>query len=124
MRDARSRTIAWRIGVESSTTTRDTVKILTGNEVIEKELSLASDQEPTPVPVSYRRPGPGFLDRALHPREPGFGKASSVRAVLIQYPENPAGSIGWGGGWPWWAIFFLVSIAAAFLAQPILGVKF
>ncbi len=126
LRDALDHTVSWRIGVETPSGEPGVVRLVVVDEVSRKQLVLASDDQDRPalIPVSPRRPGAGFFDRLIHPREPGFPRDSMVHAILIDYPENPARSASWALGWPWWVIFLIVSVAAAFLAQPLIGVKF
>lgn len=127
LRDEQSHTISWRIGVESASSLRSgAIRFVADDEVFEKQLVLAPNGATTAAatPVSHQRPGAGFFDRLIHPREAGFARDSPVRGILIDYPENPARSIAWGFGWPWWVLFLIISMAAAFAAQPLIGVKF
>jgi len=60
--------------------------------------------------VAERRPGAGWLDRLLHPAEPGFDAGSLVRAVVVHYPKRSTPILSLDI--PWWLTFIVVSMLA------------
>lgn len=84
---------------------------------VTKRLTVGDTQDR----VSPKRPGPGFLDRLLYPAEAPFGAHSVIQSISINYPQRES----WFSGADWWVVWFLVlSIVAALILKPVLGVKF
>ena len=70
--------------------------------------------------TSLKRPDSTFTDVMLHPREQPFSQDSPVRSIEITFPER----LSWtAGSRTWLAWWFVVSMAAAFVARPLLNVK-
>ncbi len=71
--------------------------------------------------VSPQRPGPSFWSRLLYPAETPFPADSIIQSISIDYPRRDS----WFCGADWWILWFLVlSIVAALIFKPLLGVKF
>ena len=120
LRDETKNTIAWRICAQSSGV--DFLRWQLDDEIVKKTLTVAEDSHSLML-VSPRRPGAGWIDRMLHPAEPGFSSTSAVRGVEVEYPRQRMTAIlGWDV--PWWATFLVVSIIAALAVRPLLGVQF
>jgi hypothetical protein len=72
-------------------------------------------------PVSAEKPASRWTAQVLHPVELPFPSDSVVQSISIDYPGVE--SYIYGADW-WMLYFFVVSMAVAFAAGRILGVKF
>lgn len=118
-RDAARRQVSWRLKAEAPT--RGVLRIRVGDETVEKRIAVAAD--PTPLAsVSSLRPGTSILDRVLHPAEPAFGADSAVQSIHLLHPLRETALFGLDIHW--FITFVVISMLAAFLAAPILKVKF
>lgn len=118
LRDELQNMISWRI--RSVKSDPSTLQWEMGSNVIEKQLA-ASDMAGLQL-VNRRRAGSGWLDRLLNPGEQAFDLSGPVSNIVVHYPPRETLVFGWPI--PWWAVFFIVSMAFALLMQPVLKVKF
>ena len=119
--DDEDRTYAW--GVRAVADTSATIRWKFGQEEGEKQITIAKSKHEF-IPVDARRAGPGFLDRVLHPGEPGFDGQSSVQAINVYYVNKTRSTPLLGFDIPWWLTFFLVSMIVAVLVRPLVKVQF
>lgn len=95
-----------------------------GTAIAEKHLRVVDALADVALrPVSPKRPGASWVDQLLYPREAAFGAGSPVRSITIQ----PFDAGRWpvlGLAAPWWLTFFVVSIVAALVVKPFVGVQF
>ena len=72
------------------------------------------------MPVSLERPSWNWSAALVHPHEPPFAADSPVQSIEVVYPERSS----WTSGTDWWLVYwFAVSMVAAFVARPFLGVN-
>jgi len=119
LRDEREHAIYWRIRPKQAAAA--TVGWRLGSLPVEKQIAVENARTRLPL-VSVRRPGAGWWDRLLHPGEAGFAAGSPVRAVVVHHPSRATPLLGVDV--PWWATFLIVSILAAVLVRPLVGVRF
>lgn len=131
LRDARSRTISWRIRPSKGEPFE--MKCNAGGATFTKRVAVADDVAKLMI-VSVKRPGGSFWERLLYPTESAFDSTSAVREIrVIHWPGtsddhrlNPAErstTILWMDI-PWWITFLIVSMLAAFLSKPWVKVQF
>ena len=104
----------WQL--QSSEAEMQLLTFTVGAEQFTKELAVGNGFSP----VSLERPGWNWLSAMLHPREQPFPPGSAVQSIEVTYPER----ISWIYGthsWLWY--WFLMSLVAAFIAKPFLGVN-
>lgn len=92
-----------------------------GSNMVEKSV-VVSDDESSLQKVNQRRPGSDLFDRSWFAGEPAIKKLSPAKAAIVYYPRRETPLLGFPI--PWWVTFFVVSILAALLAQPVLKVRF
>jgi hypothetical protein len=70
--------------------------------------------------VSLKRPERSLTEVLLHPHEEPFGRDSPIMSIEVAYPTRQS----WTSGTDWWVgYWFVVSMAAAFAARPLLKVN-
>lgn len=119
LRDEEHQTVYWRI--RPTTAGPAMLRWQLGTELVEKTLAVGDDPSRLQA-VSVRRPGCRWLDRLLHPGEPGFSADSPVRGIEVQHSRRATPLLGINI--PWWLTFLVVSMVAATLARPWLKVRF
>lgn len=119
LRDEQSSTIYWRvraIGGES-----EPLEWQLDGSTIRKELPMSK----TPnllVVANPKRPGAAIGERFLHPAEESLAAVSPIESIDVQLVPRETPIFGWNI--PWWATFFLVSMAVALAAGKFMGVQF
>jgi hypothetical protein len=119
LRDTTEHAVFWRIRADEPGPT--TLRWQFGDQQIDKRVAVAADQQAF-CPVDVRRPGASWWDRLLHPGEPGLAADSPVCGIVVQYLPRTTPVLGLD--LPWWLTFVLVSILAAVLVRPVVGVHF
>ena len=119
LRDDQKHTVYWRI--RPGEVSQGPLRWQLGDQVVEKQIAV-SDKPDRLQQVSVRRPGTDWLQRLLHPGEAAFGPNALVAAIAVHHPKQTTPIFGIHV--PWWATFFIVSIAGALLAKPWLKVQF
>jgi hypothetical protein len=88
----------------------------TGGESFQKELAVSDGFMPT----SQKRPAWSWSDAIVHPRERPLAADSPVQSIEVAYPERSS----WTSGSNSWLLYwFLISLATAFAARPLLNVN-
>jgi len=91
------------------------LRFVLGEESFSKQVSVGTGL----MPVSVKRPEWSWTEALLHPREAPFHADSPVQSIEVSYPPRRS----WTHGTQTWLVYwFLVSMAAAFAARPLLGV--
>lgn len=119
LRDADEKAVYWRIRVTQPEPGELHWQL--GATQVDKQVAVA-DPAHSFCPVSVRRAGPGFWDRLLYPGEDAFDAGSPVRGITIYLEPRSTPIFGWDV--PWWATLLVVSIVAALLVRPLVGVQF
>jgi len=119
VRDDLQRAVYWRIRANGQTPA--IIRCELQSEAFGKRVAMAADRDML-SPVSPRRPGADWLDRLLHPGDPGFAAASPVRGFVVHHERRATPLFGLDV--PWWLTFVLVSMLAAVLARPFVKVRF
>ena len=84
---------------------------------ISKELAVGEGF----LPTSLMRPGWNWSEALLHPREAPLPADCTLQGIEIAYPER---GDSWSCGSRTWLLYwFVISLAAAFAARPLLGVE-
>jgi hypothetical protein len=106
--------VCWNI--QATEPGRHDLSFTVGNLIVAKELAVGSQF----MPVSRKRPAWSWSDALLHPRERPLAGDSPVRSIEIAYGERSS----WvSGSHSWLVYWFVVSMAAAFAARPLLKVN-
>ena len=123
LRDDESKAVFWRLKATEVGASSLSCRIQTddGDLLIEKSVVVA-DERAALQQTSTRRPSAQLLDKTLYVGEDHFAAESPVKSMVIHYPKRSVSILGFRI--PWWLTFFLVSIFAALIAQPILKVRF
>lgn len=119
MRDPAEHAIYWRVRAQQPGSA--TLRWSLGDQSVEKRLTVAERANELAA-VDMRRPGSGWLDRLLHPGEPGFRYDSPVRGIDVRCSGRTTPVFGLDV--PWWLTFFIVSMLAAVLMRPVVKVQF
>lgn len=87
-----------------------------GGRTVTKQIAIGDGLMPT----SIKRPAWSLTDVLLNPREHPFAADSPVQSIEIDFPQRSS----WTAGTDSWLIYwFIVSLAAAFMARPLLKVN-
>lgn len=119
LRDQLEHAVYWRIRPRERTPA--VLHLRWGSQAVEKLISIAEPGNKL-LAVSARRPGSSLLDRLLNPGEIGFDSQSPIRAIVVHH--SPRATPILGLSIPWWLTFLISSTLAAFMASPILKVRF
>lgn len=124
IRDVSEYTVTWRIRIDDEAeTTSATLQLpwKIGNVIVEKRLDVAHEAESL-TPVSLRRANGSWWDQLFHPSEPGLPAATGIAGIEILYPPRSTPIAGWDV--PWWLTFLVISMLAAIIVRPWVGVEF
>lgn len=124
VRNGNTNKISWRINVSDTSpagTSPGSLQWKIADAFVGKQLATCSSGQPLQL-VDPRRAGPDWRDQVLHPGEPGLPQASAVRGIVIDYPRRE--TLLFGFDIAWWITFLIVSMMAAFLLKPLVGVEF
>ena len=108
--------IAWRVAAEQPGV-YDLVIHVAGRPTLKRV--LVSDDV---VRRSPARVAPGFMNELFDPAEPPLEAGLPIRAIEITYPARAIGVFG--VALPWLAVFFVLTLAFAFLLRGWVGVTF
>ena len=107
--------VLWRVRAVTSGTHR--VRVRVGQHTAEKTLTAGDHFER----VSALRSNGGFGDSLIHPAEPPLPTDSAFQSISLAYPDRES----WFCGTTVWMLWLGgVSIGAAFLLKPVVGVEF
>lgn len=108
------REVCWLIRAQADGQHR--LAFIVDGQRVEKELAVGGGM----MRVSKQRPGWSWADALLYPREPPFRPGDAVAGIDIDYPARDS----WTSGTGYWVIYwFVVSMLAALLVRPWLGVN-
>jgi hypothetical protein len=93
-----------------------TLTVRAGGEAVTKTLHV-SDR---PARRSPARISPGLVDQALYPAEPPVAAAGPIASIAVTYPEAAIDVLGWHVHWL--IVYFVLSMAAAFILARRFGV--
>lgn len=119
--DPERRSYSWRI--RPTAPGRHTLRFKVGSQTVEKSVA-AAERISDLMPTSVLRPGGSFTDRLLYPAERGFGSSTGIEEIRIRYIDPERSTPIFGVNIPWWGTFLIVSILAALLVKPFVGVQF
>jgi hypothetical protein len=97
---------------------RHVLRLRCGDAVEEKRFAVSDG----PAMTFPRRPGPGLLDRLLHPGEPPLPARSPFVAFETVCPAEDASFVGID--WPWWLLFLVFFLLFLFVLRRPLRAEF
>jgi uncharacterized membrane protein (DUF106 family) len=108
------RELSWRIRAEQPGEHRLSVRVAEASE--SKAVRVGGGL----ARLSPLRVSPGWLDQLLYPAEPPLPRDGPIASIAVAYPGRDVDVFGWGMNWL--VVFFVLSIAFAFVLRRPLGV--
>lgn len=106
--------MAWRLGAERAGEYE--LEIVHEGETHTKSVSVSEDiRRRSPIRLE-----PGFLNQLLYPAEDPLPEESRIRSIELAYPEADVDAFGWRVHWL--IVFFILSIAFAFVLKGVFRV--
>jgi hypothetical protein len=104
--------------LESRLVGRSEIQVSDGVSSASKEIVTGAGMER----ISAQRLRGGWLDRVLAPGEEALPRSSAVSSITLDYPERaiPLGPVAVN----WLVVYFVVTLAAAFVLRPFVGAEF
>ena len=118
LRDELDRSIAWRISAKTAGV--HTIKVNFADAEVEKSLIACSTGQLQQV--SEVRPGTNWAERLWFAGETSVDSVHGIESLSVNYPKRRLPIFGYP--LPWWLTYFIVSILAALLSQPLVKVRF
>ncbi len=118
LRDELDRSIAWRISAKTAGV--HTIKVNFADAEVEKSLIACSTGQLQQV--SEVRPGTNWAERLWFAGETSVDSVHGIESLSVNYPKRSLPIFGYP--LPWWLTYFIVSILAALLSQPLVKVRF